>query len=272
MDFLEDAVSKQVNHTFVMSHYPSGTLIKGATSNGANFDLVTRGISVWVSGHLHRLVAGLGNTMYANVRDKYLELELGDMKSHAMFRVLAIDNDYISFVDLPIYSSKLPLKLGDVKAQDQKARSPIVLITHPKDGRFLITHHELRNDLSKVRWIRFLLWSHDKPMEFKLYVDGIELNFKPKFIGRGEPWSSSVIPNKTDEEYIPLWASQWDPSPYNDTQTHALQVSVRDSAGRIGSHTIKFKFNGDLIEEMGAGSGGFIISIDFEKLVRIIFL
>ena len=65
MDFLASELAKAAthNHTFVMSHYPTATMIFGKTSDGRTFWELSKHISVWLCGHLHRLFAGLGKTM-----------------------------------------------------------------------------------------------------------------------------------------------------------------------------------------------------------------
>jgi hypothetical protein len=70
--------------------------------DGIGFWQVSHHFSIWFSGHLHKLAAGIiilkkgmGETMYAYQENKLLELELGDMKKHALFRIVAVDNDLV---------------------------------------------------------------------------------------------------------------------------------------------------------------------------------
>jgi hypothetical protein len=64
MDFfakaLEESVVEEHNHTFAMSHYPIGTSYYGQTKNGLGFWEITHHVSMWLSGHLHKLAGGLG--------------------------------------------------------------------------------------------------------------------------------------------------------------------------------------------------------------------
>ena len=265
LDFLESSIQPRSNHTFILSHYPSGTLIKGTSSKGSSFPYVTRNVSVWFSGHLHKLIGGLGNTMYSNEANRYLELELGDMKSNAMFRVVAVDHDVISFIDLPVQVPE-PSKTLDSALFEH--RPPVILITYPKDGRFLITHREGKTKLDHSRYIRFLAWSSSDKMDFVVRIDGIQQpNLKPKYSGRGKSWKTGVPVNAS--EYIPLWTIAWDPSKYKDGKVHILTVEGTQSNGKSGSHTIHFRHDGELIPEMDAGSGGFIISVRFDAFVSL---
>lgn len=268
MDFLQAGLEKPANHSFVLSHYPSGTVIKGFSSKGDSFSKVTKNASIWLSGHLHRLFAGLGKTMYSNVKDRYLELEIGDLKDNAMFRILAIDHDSISFVDQSLHLSQIPMKkvTNSKKGQplqvkkEEDGRPPIVLITQPKDGRFRISHKEPQYSVSQLSQIRFLLWTHEKPVQFNISIDGKQMpGLQPKFIGKGQPWVEG-------EDYLPLWTVDWD-HPVGDDRIHSLEIRVTDASGRNGTHIVQFKSDGDLVPNLKTGSGGFIISLDFPKLV-----
>jgi hypothetical protein len=137
MNFFVSAVNKSVtnnyNHTFGMTHYPTGTLLFSRSQEGIDFWDVSHHLSLWFSGHLHKLAGGLGETMYAYQRDSLLELELGDMKTHGLFRIIVVDNDLVSFRDIELHSrDKLPMLASDPY---RGPRPPIVLVTNPKDAR-----------------------------------------------------------------------------------------------------------------------------------------
>ena len=260
---MQDSMIATTNHTFVMSHYPSGTMVKGLSSTGADFDYVTRNVSVWFSGHLHNLIGGLGETMYHRKHNGFLELELGDMKVHKMYRIMTVDNDVISFRDLSL------------SEKSYESMDPIVLITYPKDGRFL-TKNEPRTFLSKNSYIRFLLWAGEKrDFQFIISIDGVvKPDFVPVYAGAGHPWKNKTV--VSGEEYVPLWTIKWDPTEYNDGLTHTITIKVDGGAtskfSQSASHSISFNYEGDLIDDLDSGSGGFIVSIDFNLLFKSLFL
>ena len=262
MDFLASVLVKSIvekhNHTFGMSHYPTGTTLFGKTKSGIGFWDLSRHVSIWLCGHLHQLAAGLGDTMYAFQENTVLELELGDMKSHGLFRIIAIDNDLVSFVDLPIYredQAKLPL-LTNTTYKTPSSRPPIVLITNPKDGRYNIPGKEPTHLVASSTHIRVLIWASTSSLkEIYCIVDDKRLEGKATYNGRGKSWSS-IESIKEPEPYIPLWTIPWDPLLYNDSAVHHLTVVATDSHGRIGNHTVRFRLDGERIRKMDAGPGG----------------
>ncbi|KAI8927600.1 hypothetical protein BC831DRAFT_497685 [Entophlyctis helioformis] len=143
MDFLASSLiagkNLHHNHTFVMSHYPTATMLFGHTSDELTFPMLSSHISLWLCGHLHKLAGGLGETMYAYQRT-FLELELGDLKSHGMYRIVVVDHDLVSFRDRP----------------------PIVLVTNPKDGRYIMPGREPTDLIRNSPSIRVLVWSESR--------------------------------------------------------------------------------------------------------------
>lgn len=262
MDFIEESIQSNANHTFVMSHYPSGTLVKGLSSKGFNFDSLTTNVTIWFSGHLHNLIGGLGDRMFHRTSNGYLELELGDMKVNKMYRIVAVDNDMISFRDLSLTS------------KSYETIDPIILITYPKDGRFK-TNNEPASVLRDNSYIRFLLWKREtQEVSFLVSIDGIiKANLIPVYSGVGTPWKNKNI--SIGEAYLPLWTIQWDPSEYNDGLEHTLTVKVIGGSTKLSDsalHRVNFRYDGKVIEDMDSGSGGFIISVDFNKFFKIMFV
>src|SRR3954468_19711372 len=99
---------------------------------------------------------GLGDHLKAHRDQGFLELELGDMKDHAIYRIIAVDHDMISFRDLSVpipdmpaaYPSAMVDGLTDFELPKRLAQDPIVMVTNPKDARFLISGRE---PVSRIR-------------------------------------------------------------------------------------------------------------------------
>ncbi|KAJ1718059.1 hypothetical protein LPJ61_006900, partial [Coemansia biformis] len=131
------ALARGSNHTFMLSHYPASTMAFGHHP-GAPSSLM-RQVSVLLSGHLHQLMAGLGKQLQAyHARDGFWELEIGDMKQHAVYRVYAVDHDLVSFVDVTLPLPALPLPNParlDARVDRPLPHPPVVLVTSPKDAR-----------------------------------------------------------------------------------------------------------------------------------------
>ncbi|KAJ3036271.1 Transmembrane protein 62 [Rhizophlyctis rosea] len=289
MDFLATELqkAKSHNHTFVMSHYPTATMMFGKTSDGTTFWELSNHISIWLCGHLHRLFAGLGKTMYA-YQGTFLELELADLKVHAVYRVVAVDHDVISFIDLPLEAPTLPMlveqdiaanpDVGISKQPRLEGRSPIVLITNPKDGRYAVPSHEPANSVAQSSYIRVLVWSHKSVKStFEVNVDGRSHELEAEYHGKGRPWRRLGVDGAReeadDEDHIPLWVVKWHPSRYDDGQDHWMTITVFDEEGRNGtSQHVQFRVDGARIEDMQAGPGGAIIGFPFGLLVKDLFI
>ena len=149
-----------------MTHYPIGYMVFDRTKQGYSFWQLSHHVSLWLSGHLHKLVAGLGEKMYAYHETKLLELELGDMKKHAMFRIIAVDHDLVSFLDIPLHR------------ESNQNMPPIVMITNPKDARFILEGKEPVELIYNSTHIRVLVWSRLPITHVLASVDGFPLPTK----------------------------------------------------------------------------------------------
>jgi hypothetical protein len=271
MDFLGNALIKSIlskhNHTFAMSHYPIGTTSYGKTHDGIGFWELTHHISIWFSGHLHKLAGGLGETMYAYQDGKVLELELGDLKAHGMFRIVAVDHDMVSFVDVPIYGKNLPLARKDGIDRKNFHRPPIVLITNPKDGRYVIPHKE---PIVESTHIRVLIWSSYNLISVYGLLDGALIG-NGTYNGKGSRWSS-IDAIQEQDAYIPLWTIPWNQSGIQDEKIYELTVVAEDEHGWKSNHTVRFKKDFSRITDMDAGPGGFIIQIPMGALFKDFFI
>ncbi|KAJ1942185.1 hypothetical protein EC988_006558, partial [Linderina pennispora] len=152
------ALAAGANHTFLLNHYPVSTMLYGKYRK--SFGELSKGVSVFLCGHLHLLVGGIGAQLQAyKARDGYWELEIGDMKDHALYRVYAVDNDLVSFVDvtlpLPAVPMPNPEKLA-LPVPPQIAHPPVILVTNPKDARYLLPRHEPLERIRTSKSIRVL--------------------------------------------------------------------------------------------------------------------
>lgn len=191
-----------------------------------------------------------------------LELELADLKDHGAYRIVAVDHDLISFVDV-----ELPLKEIEALPHNQPAlhdgqkiqwptkirAAPIVLITNPKDARFILGTKEPYHRPRKSSHIRFLVFSEDSPSDLRvsITVDEKRHPFRAEYVG-------------TDQ--LPLWVSAWEPNDFDDLETHTLRVSVTDANGQIGEAAVVFRMD-DARVKIGGGIGEWIISTHMASLV-----
>lgn len=280
MNFFASALNHSIthshNHTFAMTHYPTATILLGRTKEGVDFWDMSHHVSLWLSGHLHKLAGGLGETMYAYQRDSLMELELGDMKTHGLFRIIVVDNDLISFRDVPLHSdtglpilersegSGLPL-LDRLKGEKNISIPPIVLVTNPKDARFIIPNREPVELIQSSSHIRTMVWSSNPVSKMYATIDSHLLPSEWVYNGKGKAWSSIKTLYETNP-HIPLWTLKWDAKKYLDSKTHELIVHVIDSEGLKGNHTVLFRADGKAVD-MDAGFGGFLISINVGHMV-----
>ncbi|KAF9310747.1 Transmembrane protein 62 [Podila horticola] len=279
-------LSQGNNHTFVFSHYPVTTTMFGQTSTGASFADLSRSFSVYMCGHLHKLKWGLGDALQAYQPTHFLELEVGDMKQNGLYRIMVVDHDMISFTDVSMPMTTIPPAIlpahpddafveegddhkgnsfSDPKPKKKKRpalgrrlpTNPIIVVSNPKDSRYLIPKHEPINRIATSTHIRFLVWTdsqapppeyHEhmrKDIKIELRIDG-QLHPNPStFAGVHEH-------DKNDEEeFLPLYVSEWDAQKYNDGKEHELEVKVVDRYGRVSSSTTIFRVDGQRTDMKG---------------------
>jgi hypothetical protein len=277
MDHLESQLEKypNVNHTFAMGHYPTATTHISASSSGTLWDELSKKISVYMCGHLHRFKWGLGDHMYARHPSTGLvELELADMKKHATFRVVVVDNDRVSFSDVDM---QLPLasQLGTLQSQQMYARleawphvpqSPIIVVSHPLDGRF--TTRDQMKGLQHVRErpLRMFIFSSAEPnnLSITIYLNGIIWTkdtrnlFKPN--------------NVSGATTLPLWESDWDTTlELFSGSPNTLEILVHDKLQNLSARkTVIFKADGKEIS-IGFSIGRFILLAHFPIILKGLF-
>lgn len=198
----------------------------------------------------------------------YLELEIGDMKDNAVYRIIAIDHDLISFVDTLLPLREIPLTVPPPPAKgksilpDQLNFLPTIIITNPKDSRYLMKYHEPVDRIRESTHIRMLIFS-----DHELDSDSIEIFLDQK--KHEEPIIYKGNSKKDgNNEHIPLFVSRWDPKEFDDGREHKIFVRVRDVLGYVGESELIFRVDGKR-SNMGGGISEFLIGLDWPLVVRI---
>jgi hypothetical protein len=185
------------------------------------------------------------------------------MKDHGMYRIVAVDNDLISFVDARLPSASLiPLSADDqVEWPDQLPMAPVILITNPKDSRFAINHKEPLHRIQSSTHIRFLVFTDAAPehLSFEILVDG-----NPVLYGDNLT-SLPSLPRYVGDAKNPLWTIPWQPSAYR-TGSHVLSIQATTANGLVGESTIVFRTDARRTK-IGGGAGEWIISTHMSTLV-----
>lgn len=210
---------------------------------------------------------GLGDVLKSyDPVTKSLELELGDLKEHGLYRIVAVDHDLISFVDVQLPLDQIP-KRGPVNAQglvqpmqDDKIiwphhvePAPAILVTNPKDARFSIPSKEPLWRIRQSSHIRFLVFSNETTdtLQVEILIDGKLHPHEASFVG---------------DTKNPLWAAAWDPSVFEDRKPHQLTVRVTTADGKVGVSNTVFRVDTHRIK-IGGGSGEFIIKSKMSTVV-----
>ncbi|ORX46737.1 Metallo-dependent phosphatase [Hesseltinella vesiculosa] len=266
MDRLVSAVTPLANHTFVFSHYPTTTMVFGVSSQGYTFKDLAKHYSVYFCGHLHRLIAGLGDVLQSyDPTSKSLELELGDMKDHGMYRIVAVDHDLVSFVDASIPGAPnqpaagqplIPLA-GDDHVMWPEPLSqpvaPVVLVTNPKEARFAMDAKEPLSRMAASTHIRFLVFSDVAPDELAVeaWIDNVRLETQATFVGHDK---------------LPLWTLPWTASDYHHGPHRLVIKVIPRTGGPSGQAHVVFRLDGERTK-IGGGPGEWIIASDMSTVV-----
>ncbi|KAI8991171.1 Metallo-dependent phosphatase-like protein [Mycotypha africana] len=240
---------KRYHHTFLFSHYPTTTMIPGISSN----DVL--------------------KTYFR--RTDSLELELSDMKDHGSYRIVAVDHDLISFVDLDLPITRIPAVPHDSivplsapeetlvwPAEEERLDpAPMVLITHPKDARYLLPSKEplrLSKQSSHLRFLVFSLYEASQ-LDTQIWIDGQRHPFPAHFVGQGP---------QQQQQTLPLWTSVWDSNDFDDRKTHHLRIVVTAPDGQRGEHDIPFRMDATR-EKIRGGAGEWMMWTHISLLVRM---
>ncbi|KAG0234133.1 Transmembrane protein 62 [Actinomortierella wolfii] len=293
------SLSQGNNHTFVFSHYPVTTTVFGQTSKGESFADLSKSFSVYMCGHLHKLKWGMGDALQSYQPSHFLELEVGDMKQNGIYRIMAVDHDMISFADINMPLTTIPpaLNPGPLEPIDDEsdsdepnehgrkrpklgprlASNPVVLVTNPKDSRYMIPHHEPVGRIAKSTHIRFLAWtdnttstntpgrSRRRPdITAEILIDGKVHPNPVKFVGTRREEQTS------EKEFLPLYVAEWDPSVYNDGKEHELSIKVMDGNGRVGISKSVFRVDGKR-SSLNGGVAEWIMWANIAMLLKTLF-
>ncbi|KAJ2701999.1 hypothetical protein H4218_001086 [Coemansia sp. IMI 209128] len=258
--------AKGSNHTFLLNHYPVSTMLYGRYNQ--TFAQLARGVSVFLCGHLHQLVGGIGAQLQAyKAHEGYWELEIGDMKEHALYRVYAVDHDLVSFVDVTLPVGRLPMPnpqmLDATVPVEPIPHPPVVLVTNPKDARYLLPQHEPLGIMRRSTHIRALVWADSNITKVEMKIDGIAHPHPAIFRGK------QTTDAHGDTVKTPLWVAPWDPAQYDDGRLHELEVTATDAQGKSTSVRIPFHFSPEPVPLDNDSRGGWIMRQSFPDIFRI---
>ncbi|XP_063418697.1 transmembrane protein 62-like [Mytilus trossulus] len=189
------------NMTLWFGHYTTSLIVDAEESNVRN---LMKDAAYYLCGHLHTL-NGLLTRMYTRHNTGTIELELGDWRDNRLYRVLAIDNDMLSFTDV---------KYGEW---------PVVLITNPKDALFT-SSKEPTYRMKNSTYIRILVFSTAKIQSVDVYIDD-------KWIGLAHHVRG------------PLYALKWNPASYLHG-LNTIKVTVQDSVNILKTVKQDFSLDG----------------------------
>ncbi|KAF9191012.1 Transmembrane protein 62 [Haplosporangium sp. Z 767] len=301
-------LSKGNNHTFVFSHYPVTTTMFGESSLGESFADLSKSFSVYMCGHLHKLKWGLGDALQAYQPTHFLELEVGDMKQNGLYRIMVVDHDMISFTDVSMPMTTIPPALlpnfkhpeqdtdDDIESEnhsmqpnnnmEKKRRptlgprlptNPIIVVSNPKDSRYLIPKHEPVNRIGTSTHIRFLAWTDNMIPEGEERLEHvresvkIEIRIDGKLHDQPTRFAGTRAEEQTEEEeFLPLYVSAWNTQDYNDGQDHELEIKVTDRQGRLGVSRSVFRVDGQR-SDMKGGFAEWIMWANVALLLKALF-
>lgn len=197
--------NKEEEVTIMFGHYPTSVVEQA----GFLRDLISKGI-VYLSGHLHDLALFRMHTMFSFHNDRDLELELVDWKNNRKFRILAVDQGKLSFVDVEF---------------NEWQTQPVALVTYPKDIQFM---NPAKEDFSKYQEniIKVLVF-HNLPISKVLIsLDG------------GDEIEGEAVDGG------PLYILPWNTENFK-TGVHTIKVRVTDFVNRKAVKYFEQKFTLD---------------------------
>ena len=210
-------------------HYPTSVI----KQSGYIRSLISHGL-VYLSGHLHDLAFFRMFNMYTLHHDTDLELELVDWKNNRMFRLLAVDDGKLSFVDV---------KFGDW---------PIILVTYPKDTRYMMASKEDYGTYQR-NTLRVLVFNNTRLDRVQIAVDGGEA-FEASRQGAG-----------------PLYLLPWDSTAYT-AGVHDVTVTVLSEGGQQKTVSQQFTLAPSEARLLDNGFPNFVLRSSFSVLFQTLYL
>ena len=219
--------------TMMFGHYPTSAVEQG----GFLRDLISKGI-VYLSGHLHDLALFRMHTMFSFHNDRDLELELVDWKNNRKFRILAVDQGKLSFVDVEF---------------NEWQTQPVALVTYPKDIQFM---NPVKEDFSNYQEniIKVLVF-HNLPISKVLIsLDG------------GDEIEAEAVDGG------PLYILPWNSEKYK-TGVHTIKVRVMDFVKRkaVKYYEHKFTLNPEEAVRFNRFMPNFVLRSSFATLFHTLF-
>ena len=224
---------KDEDVTMMFGHYPTSAVEQG----GFLRDLISKGI-VYLSGHLHDLALFRMHTMFSFHNDRDLELELVDWKNNRKFRILAVDQGKLSFVDVE---------------SNEWETQPVALVTYPKDIQFM---NPAKEDFSNYQEniIKVLVF-HNLPISKVLIsLDG------------GDEIEAEAVDGG------PLYILPWNSEKYK-TGVHTIKVRVMDFVKRkaVKYFEHKFTLNPEEAVRFNRFMPNFVLRSSFATLFHTLF-
>ncbi|KAJ2508885.1 hypothetical protein GGI11_005983 [Coemansia sp. RSA 2049] len=262
--------ASESRHLFLLNHYPVSTMVFGR--HGRSFRELARRVSVVLCGHLHQLVGGIGSQLQTyRARDGYWELEVGDLKDHAVYRVFAVDHDLVSFVDVTLPLPRIPMPNPDLLRAAAPARlphPPVVLVTNPKDARYLLPAHEPLHRVRSSTFIRVLVWADAPVVSVAVAIDGVALPHPAEYRGKRERPADADAGDSGDVVATPLWVAPWDPAAYDDGRPHVVAVTATDADGKTTTARVPFDLAASAPAPLRNGArGGWIMRRSFAAIL-----
>lgn len=209
---LKVEAESKADHIVWFGHYPTSCILSlendASKLNIRHLIGSSQGSHVYVCGHLHSM-GGLVPKMYTKQKKGYLELELGDWKDNRMYRLAAIDHGHFSFVD-------------------QKHNVwPLVLVTNPKNARYVMHGREPLQLIPGSSHIRILVFSD-------VAVKNVDISF--------DQISWMTCRHTTG----PLYVCHWLPHLFTKG-VHYLYVKAYDEIGREAFVEHPFTLDGSVM-------------------------
>lgn len=194
------------DHIVYFGHFPSSCVV----SDPPLSEVINGGL-VYLSGHLHTL-AGLAPQLYTLHHSGTPELELGDWKENRRYRVLAVDNGLLSFVDM------------------KHGTWPVAIITNPKNSDFLAPHVENIENIFESKFVRIIAFSPNEIMSVRVKINK-------------EGWRDCT---KVTEN---IFTAHWDPKEYVGRE-NTIKAEVSDGFGDITEISQTFVVDKQSVEKL----------------------